>query len=289
MAFAGLHWPDLTLSTSSKVLTPGVLLHGFLDHAGAWEGVARHLPGERIAIDHRGHGRSEHNPPGASYLFADYVADVDALLDVVSPDQPVHLVGHSMGGTMATLYAGARPGRVTSVVSLDGLGMADGVSGLAFADSDPVSERMVKFLDGVRSPPRHKPMPSVMYAAERLARAHSRIGPGWALRMAERSTVCVPGAGDAVTWSFDPAHRTRSPIPYRHSHHIPLLRRIACPVLSVHPGAPTFIAEDTAILEAAIPNLERRVIAGTSHMMHLEEPEAIAAHIVEFWSRIADT
>lgn len=292
MAFAGLRWADPTDvadPTHSILRHRGpicLLLHGFLDHAGAWEGVARHLPGERIAIDHRGHGRSEHNPPGASYLFADYVADVDALLDVVSPDQPVHLVGHSMGGTMATLYAGARPGRVTSVVSLDGLGLADGVSGLAFADSDPVSERMVKFLDGVRSPPRHKPMPSVTYAAERLARAHSRIGPGWALRMAQRSTI---PCGDAVTWSFDPAHRTRSPIPYRHSHHVPLLRRISCPVLSVHPGAPTFIAEDTAILEAAIPNLERRVVPGTSHMMHLEEPEAIAAHIVEFWSRIADT
>lgn len=295
MAFAGVHWcdPERAIPDRRGSPVPGpahpiaVFLHGFLDHAGAWEGVAQHLPGERYALDHRGHGRSAHNPRGASYLFADYVADVDALLDTLSPDAPVHLVGHSMGGTIATLYAGARPARVRSVVSLDGLGIADGVSGRAFADSDPVSERMVKFLDGVRSPPRHKPMPSLSYAAHRLASSHARIGPAWALRLAERSTTPAPDAGpEAVTWSFDPTHRTRSPIPYRHSHHVPLLRRIVCPVLAVRPDAPTFTAEDIAALESEIPNLQRRLVPGTTHMMHLEEPQAIATHIAEFWRQI---
>lgn len=283
MNFGGLTWPG-------DPATPGpvsILLHGFLDHAGAWEGVSNGLTGERVALDHRGHGRSEHNPPGATYVFADYLADLDALVDVVSPDAPVRLVGHSMGGTIATLYAGARPGRVRSVVSLDGLGLADGVTGAAVVDSDPVSDRMIKFLDAARKPPRNRAMPSVAFAAERLASSYARTGIEWATRMAERATIQAPDGPEGwVTWSFDPMHRARSPLPYRHAHHLPLLRRIACPVLALHPGTSSFSAEDVDLLEAAIPRLERAVVPGTSHVMHLEEPAAIAAHIVAFWSRI---
>jgi pimeloyl-ACP methyl ester carboxylesterase len=43
------------------------------------------------------------------YVFADYLADLDALLDHYAPDQPVDLLGHSMGGNVVMQYAGARP------------------------------------------------------------------------------------------------------------------------------------------------------------------------------------
>jgi len=56
-------------------------------------------------------------------------------------------------------------------------------------------------------------------------------------------------------------------------------------VLALHPGTSSFSADDVDLLEAAIPRLERAVVPGTSHVMHLEEPASIAAHIVAFWSR----
>jgi pimeloyl-ACP methyl ester carboxylesterase len=105
--------------------------------------------------------------------------------------------------------------------------------------------------------------------------------------MAERATVPAPDGPDGwVSWSFDAMHRARSPLPYRHAHHLPLLHRIACPVLALHPGASTFSAIDVDLLESAVPGLDREVVPRTSHVMHLEEPAAIAAHIVAFWSRI---
>lgn len=275
MRFAGLRWPADEAGAAGPVT---VFLHGFLDHAGAWEGVAELLPGERVAVDHRGHGRSQHNPPGASYFFADYLADLDVLLDALSPTRPVRLVGHSMGGTIATLYAGARPQRVASVVSLDGLGLHDG--------GDEVVVRMEQFLDGAKKPPRNRPMPSVRAAADRILRDHPRVGADWANRLAERGTVPVEGG---VTWSFDPLHRARSPVPYRHGHHLPLLARIQAPVLALRPEFPVFAADDVAKLEAAVPTLTAVTIPGTGHSMHQEAPGMIAREIRSFWVATAGT
>ena len=280
MTFAGLRWRE---AASGPI---AVLLHGFLDHAGAWERVADALPGDCVALDHRGHGRSDHNPVGASYVFSDYLADLDALLDALSPGRPVRLVGHSMGGTIASLYAGARPDRVCSLVSLDGLGLADGVTSPGVSELDPVSDRIVRFLDGVRAPPRNRALPSLLAAQQRLEAAHPRLGLEWAARLAERGTrpAAAPASPGSVVWAFDPMHRVRSPIPYRHQHHVPLLRRIVCPVLSLRPETTMFVADDVALLEAAIPRLTRRVVPNTTHMMHFEEPEAISAHIRQFWA-----
>ena len=63
-----------------------------------------------IAPDWRGFGRTFHRAPG--YWFPEYLADLDDLLSKYSPTAPVRLVGHSMGGNIGGLHAGAMPGRV---------------------------------------------------------------------------------------------------------------------------------------------------------------------------------
>ena len=128
MTFSGLRWRE----GAAGPLT--VLLHGFLDHAGAWERVAEALPGDCVALDHRGHGRSAHNPIGSSYVFADYLADLDALIDGLSPARPVRLVGHSMGGMTIMALAARYPElfgtRVTGVALL--ATTAGGISDISF-------------------------------------------------------------------------------------------------------------------------------------------------------------
>src|SRR5206468_3870999 len=74
-----------------------------------------------IAYDARGFGGTQW--PRDGYWFADYLADLEAILDHVSPDAPVDLVGHSMGGNVAMLYAGIRRERVRSLTNLEGFGM----------------------------------------------------------------------------------------------------------------------------------------------------------------------
>src|SRR5438445_3375307 len=70
-----------------------------------------------ISYDLRGHGKTER--PSSGYTMADFVADLDDLLNQLAVDRPVHLVGNSFGGTLAYSYAVAKPDRVRSIVCIE--------------------------------------------------------------------------------------------------------------------------------------------------------------------------
>jgi pimeloyl-ACP methyl ester carboxylesterase len=72
-----------------------------------------------VALDLRGHGRSEIMPAG-SYMPGDYVADIEALIATKYSGQKFVIVGHSMGGQIAARLAVKRPDMVRAVVSIDG-------------------------------------------------------------------------------------------------------------------------------------------------------------------------
>lgn len=99
-----------------------IALHGWLDNAASFEFLAPKLPGHRvIAIDFPGHGDSGHKPDHQSYHFVDYVQTVVSLADHL--DLPsFSIMGHSMGGGVGTLVAGAFPERVRHLILLDSLG-----------------------------------------------------------------------------------------------------------------------------------------------------------------------
>ncbi len=261
-SFGGLRW-------GHPGPAPLVLLHGFLDHAGSWDRVARLLGEGCIALDLRGHGLSAWVGPAETYHFAEYVADLDALVDQLGGR--VRLVGHSMGGTLASLYAGARPERVERLAVVDGLGLADGGPG--------ARTRMIEFLDAARAPREPRPMASVEEAAGRLKRTWARLDDAFALELAARGTRPVPGG---VVWAYDPRHRSRSAVPYRQDQHQRFLEAIRCPVLSIRPEHGPFAADDVARLEATIPDLRAVVVPGAGHMLPLEAPEAVAEHLRGF-------
>ena len=126
---------------------PLVLLHGWMDVGASYQFVVdalseafftgRHI----IAPDWRGFGHSMPPSPSDSYSFADYLGDLDALLDHYAPQgQMVDLVGHSMGGNVVMLYAGVRPARIRRVINLEGFG-------LPATQPAQAPERMAKWLD----------------------------------------------------------------------------------------------------------------------------------------------
>src|SRR5512141_1939799 len=81
---------------------PLVMVHGWMDVAASWQFMVDAFAGDHyvIAPDWRGYGLTR-GPVTDSYWFPDYLADLDRLIDHYSPDAPVHLVGHSMGGNVA--------------------------------------------------------------------------------------------------------------------------------------------------------------------------------------------
>jgi pimeloyl-ACP methyl ester carboxylesterase len=264
LLFSAIEWGE-------PVGTPTVFLHGFLDHAGSWSRVASRLSGWRVALDQRGHGRSAWIGPGESYHFPEYLADLDALVDLLG--RPVRLVGHSMGGTVASLYAGARPDAVERLVVVDGLGLADGGAS--------ARDRMIQFLDGIRAVRDARPMPSVAHAAARLRTAWPGLDEEFATALAARGTRAVPGG---FAWSYDPRHRVRAAMPYRQDQHLRFLAEIRCPVLSVRAERSIFATEDVARLETGIAGLRVVTLAGTGHMVQLDAPEALASVIASFFA-----
>src|SRR5688572_5770071 len=98
------------------------LLHGWMDVSASFQFLVDCLSREWLVVapDWRGFGLSEWTREG--YWFADYYADLEAILDIYEPEIPARLVGHSMGGVIASIYSGIRPARVARLASLEGLG-----------------------------------------------------------------------------------------------------------------------------------------------------------------------
>ena len=102
-----------------------ILLHGWMDVSASFQFVVDALrgPWDVYAPDWRGYGLTEWGKSD-SYWFPDYLADLDSILERFSAQDAVNLVGHSLGGNVAALYAGIRPQRVARLVNLEGFGMA---------------------------------------------------------------------------------------------------------------------------------------------------------------------
>lgn len=110
-------WQDATAPTRAHV----VVAHGAAEHGGRYARLAQALAPRGFpvwAIDHRGHGRSE-GPRALVDRLAHAVADLDRLVDRVAatdPGRPVYLLGHSMGGAIALLYALEHQERLAGMV-----------------------------------------------------------------------------------------------------------------------------------------------------------------------------
>lgn len=247
-----------------------MLLHGFADAAGTWDDVAPLLAtGARVlAPDLRGFGRGARAPEGSYYHFPDYVADVAGLVDELVPDGPFRLVGHSMGGVVATLYTGAFPERVASLANLEGLGPPD-------HGFDAGPGRMRRWIDGVRALADRGPMTRAD-ARRRLGVAHPLV-PADVLD--RKLPHLVDDEGDGVRWLTDPRHRTTAPVPFFTELFCAYARRITCPVLFVSGGPTGFHPEDEEKRLAAFPSLRRVTLEGAGHMLHWTRPAELVASL----------
>lgn len=110
---------DLHLLEWSEQGVPLLFLHGFGNDAHIWDDfaptVAPHY--RTLALDHRGHGDSAWHP-AARYEHDAMVADVEIVTAALGVDRLV-LIGHSLGGRIATLFAGRHPERIAGLVLVD--------------------------------------------------------------------------------------------------------------------------------------------------------------------------
>jgi pimeloyl-ACP methyl ester carboxylesterase len=260
---------------------PVFLLHGWMDTGDTFQFLVDALPDHRtfIAPDWRGFGRSEW--PADGYWFPDYYADLEALLDYYAPGAAVTLVGHSMGGNIATLYAGIRPERVRRVVCIEGFGMSR-------TRPEQAPARYREWLQQVREPPTFARFPSIQAFAHLLARRNPRLTPDRAAFIAASWTELLPDG--SVRVRSDPAHKRVNPVLYRREEAEACWREVTAPVLYVIAEQSDFLrrlGEDGRPENMArlIRRLEPCVVPDASHMVHHERPEQLAREIEAFLAR----
>jgi pimeloyl-ACP methyl ester carboxylesterase len=260
---------------------PLVFLHGYLDTSETFQFLVDAFQDERaiVAPDWRGFGRSEW--AGGPYWFPDYLADLETLLDELSPGVPATFVGHSMGGNIAALYGGIRPERVARIVNLEGFG-------LARTQPDAAADRYRRWLDELKEAQEFARYPTLEQFAAMLARRNPRLGAERAAFIA--ASWARPLADGGYTVSADPAHKLVNPVLYRREEAEACWRRCVAPMLLVRGGRSEFRdylgADGTdEYLRGLYPNLTIATIAAAGHMLHHEEPEAVAALIETFLAR----
>jgi pimeloyl-ACP methyl ester carboxylesterase len=256
------------------------MLHGWMDVSASFQFLVDALRGDWrvIAPDWRGFGLSEWTEGGA-YWFPDYFADLEALLEHFHPGMPATVIGHSMGGNVAAMYAGVRPERVAKLVDLEGLGLSG-------TDPEKAPERYMRWLAELAQKPGFRDYENFEALAERLRGNNARLSKERSLFLARHWGKTKPDG--RVELASDPAHKLVNPILYRAEEAMACWRKVAAPVLWVE-GAESKATEFLKISDAELAErkgcfkrLTERTIADAGHMVHHDQPERLAEVIEEF-------
>jgi pimeloyl-ACP methyl ester carboxylesterase len=255
------------------------LLHGWMDVSASFQFTVDELQREWfvIAPDWRGFGLSQWTNQG--YWFPDYIADLDVMLQHFSPDEPARIVGHSMGGNVANLYAGIRPERVHKLVLGEGFGLPP-------TQPEEAPERYGRWLAETREPPVLKAYKTFEGVAARLKRSNPQLSDERARYLAPHWAEQRPDG--SIHLRADPSHKMVNPVLYRIEEAMACWRRIAAPVLwlwSESEWVKRLMGGDAALLDryrACFRSLSEETIAGASHMMHHDQPAAFARAIESF-------
>ncbi|WP_405779692.1 alpha/beta fold hydrolase [Streptomyces sp. NBC_00859] len=247
---------------------PGVLLlHGLMGRASHWASTARWLSERHraVALDQRGHGRSE-KPADGPYTRDAYVADAEAAI-VQLGLAPVTLVGHSMGALTAWQLAAKRPDLVRAVVLCDmrasALGIASQREWEDWFMSWPVPFATladVRKWFGEDDPWVERPNPS---RGEFFAEVMAESADGWRPVFSRRQMLEA-----RRTWVFD-AHWEE-------------LAQVQCPALVVRGLDGDLGRAESQEMVRVLPRGEYAEVADASHLVHYDQPEAWRAAIEPF-------
>ena len=252
-------------------------LHGWLDNAASFEPLFGELAGfDVVALDLPGHGASSHREAGYDYVYVDWLHDVLDALDALGWSR-AHLLGHSMGATIASTLAAAAPERVMKLALIEGLGPLGGsaesagtrlreavAARRAFEAKREPAVRVIPSLDAAVSA-RLMATPMRREDAERIVRRNLREVPG------------------GYAWRSDPRLRlpssTRLPEPAIRA----ILAAIEAPtlLLAASPAPPYFTAAMRAERAACVRDLRVEEIDG-GHHLHMEQPAAVGARLRGF-------
>ena len=290
VSLRGCRYHLLRWGPPSATQPPLVLAHGWMDVAASWQFMVDALSEDFLrdrqimAFDWRGYGLTE-SPATDSYWFPDYLGDLDALLDVISPQRAIDLVGHSMGGNVVTMFAGVRPDRIRRLVNLEGFGMPATRAAQA-------PRRLSQWLDELRQHREGaidlKTYPDAGAVADRLMKTNPRLPRDKAEWLARH--WARPDANGQWRILGDAAHKIVNPYLYRVDEVLEILKRISAPVLAVEASDDSlgqwwqgkYTLDEYHQRLQSVPRHRIARIENASHMLHHDQPQALAQLLEQF-------
>ncbi|WP_406014062.1 SDR family oxidoreductase [Streptomyces sp. NBC_00984] len=262
-----------------------VLVHGYPDSKEVWTDVARQLADQWhvVLYDVRGHGRSTAPKPlRGGFTLEKLTDDFLAVADAVSPDRPVHLVGHDWGSVQAWEFVTVKrtEGRIASFTSMSGPSLDHFGHWIKQRMTRPTPRRVGQLLgQGAKSwyvYMLHTPVLPELAWRGPLGRQWPRI-----LQRLEKvptgdyPTASLPGDAAHGAWLYRDNVRTRLSRPRTDAYaHVP--------VQLITPTGDIFLSEKLYDqLELWAPQLVRRSLDG-KHWVPRTRPDQLAAWISEF-------
>jgi pimeloyl-ACP methyl ester carboxylesterase len=265
---------------------PLVLVHGWMDVGASFQFVVDALAQERyvIAPDWRGYGKSSAGDAD-NFWHPDYLADLDFLLDALCSTQAVDLLGHSMGGHVVMMYAGIRPQRIRRLINLEGFGMPQTRPAQA-------PTRYARWMDELKT--LHKgelnlrPYESQQAVAERLMKNNPRLTNDKAHWLAQH--WAQPNSNGQWQIAGHAAHKVVNAQLFRLEEVQACYAAITAPTLVVEAQdnemqrwyQGKYTVEEFHERLKAVPNCQVQKLADCGHMLHHDQPQALAALIEGF-------
>ncbi|GAA0713043.1 alpha/beta hydrolase [Dokdonella soli] len=274
--------PQATLAAKrwgDPSLPPLLALHGWLDNAGSFDFLAPRLARDWqvVALDLRGHGRSSHIATGAWYHYVDYFDELRAVLDHFGWAR-ADLLGHSLGGTLASLFAALYPERVGDLLLIEALGPLT----TTFDDALPQLRRA---LDQHAAFAARRPLrvfPALDEAIGARVTSNDLSEPA-ARAIVERGVNTVEGG---FVWSSDPRLTLASPQRYTEAQVLAMLAGIRARTLLVLADPATSYLPSAMMDARAAQVADIRVVRLPGHHhLHMEEAAAVADAINAFRTR----
>jgi pimeloyl-ACP methyl ester carboxylesterase len=271
-----LHYVDW----GNREAPPLILQHGGRDHCRSWDQVAEQLRHDWhvIAPDLRGHGDSQWSPEG-HYGMDAFVYDFAQLVHTLGHDQ-VTIVAHSLGGNIATRFAGLYPGRVRKLVNIEGLGPSPEMR--REIEAKGRAERIREWIEGKRKASGRTPRryPSIEAAYARMKEENSFLSD----EQARHLTIHGASLNEDGTWSwkFDHYLNVWSATDIAQAEQEELWRAITCPILFLY-GANSFASNPEK--DGRMANFRNgRIIEyeNAGHWLHHDQLDRVFADLAAF-------
>jgi pimeloyl-ACP methyl ester carboxylesterase len=243
-----------------------ILLHGFIAHAHSWDGFAAKMQDSYhvIALDQRGHGDSDWAQDGA-YTAEDFRDDLAAFIDTLEIEKPV-IVGHSMGGRNAIIYAGTYPEKTDRLVAIDSRLRSDPINAMAIQlMANSILEHLTSIEEGVEALVKFSPSIPRELAEDLVANGARKLADG------------------SYAPKFDLTMKDQALSKLLVSDLWPYLKKIVCPTLIMRGANSPIMPKDVAQkMVEVLPNGQFSEIENAGHLVPQENHVAFENAVIAF-------